>query len=61
MHHAEEQGVKSMLTSSQVACCACAAGHSLQGVQANALMPHLMTVYLGLVMRIDTCNTGQMA
>jgi hypothetical protein len=53
--------MKPMLTNSHIVCCAYTAGHTLQGVQARALMPHLTTVDCGFIMHVDTCNTGQMA
>ena len=49
-----------MLTSSHVVCRACAAGHTLQGSQAKALMPHLMTLEWGSIMHVGACNTGHM-
>ena len=50
-----------MLTSSHAVCCACAAGHTLQGSQAKALMPHLMTLEWGSIMHVGACNTGHIS
>ena len=53
--------MKAILTSSHIVCCACAAGHTLQGSQAQPLMPHLMTLDWGSIMHVGMCDTGQMA
>ena len=68
MHQeAEEQGVKSalqdlqLLASSLIVCCACAAGYTLHESQAQALMPHLMTLDWDSITHVGACNIGQMA